>query len=199
METKRGGSYDAVYSALCRRIISGRLDLVTCHGIEAVMAAIDQSASRFESITLDEIGTSDVSCWIHDIETQLMKSAVAPLPAGTYVEIQTPNGGHSFGTLTRDYLPGVSDASARRADGSLVIVPAVRVRAVVRRYPFTMTAKHRETGKTVTVYVACLTADIEAAKAELERIFGRECDVTRVAPRVAGEPVDGTCEGWTSL
>ena len=70
----RGGSYQSVFDAICRRIAITRPDLLEAYGIVRVMEAIRSVASQFESIELDEIGTSDVSCWVADIEASLKRS-----------------------------------------------------------------------------------------------------------------------------
>lgn len=72
---ERGGSYQSVFDALCRRVGVVRIDLVEKYGISAVMAAIEDKASQFESEELDEIGSSDVSCWIADIEETLARQS----------------------------------------------------------------------------------------------------------------------------
>lgn len=68
------GSYQSVHDAICRRVAIMRPDLLQTYGIVRVMEAIRSIASQFESITLDEIGSSDVSCWVADIEESLKRS-----------------------------------------------------------------------------------------------------------------------------
>lgn len=68
------GSYDAVYNALCTRVRNVRLDLVITYGLSAVMQAIEDKASSFQDERLEEIGSSDVSCWIADIEASLKRA-----------------------------------------------------------------------------------------------------------------------------
>jgi len=69
------GSYDAVYNALCTRVRNVRLDLVATYGLEPVMREIEATASSFANMpSLEEIGSSDVSCWITDIEESLKRS-----------------------------------------------------------------------------------------------------------------------------
>jgi hypothetical protein len=71
----RGGSYDAVFNSLCRRIALVRPDLLATYGLDAVMAAVEDKASQFESDTLQEVGSSDVSCWLADVEAMLKRGA----------------------------------------------------------------------------------------------------------------------------
>lgn len=72
-EETSGGSYDAVHSALCTRVCNVRMDLVATYGMEAVMQEIENKASTFAEDELEEIGSSDVSCWIMDIEESLKR------------------------------------------------------------------------------------------------------------------------------
>jgi hypothetical protein len=174
------------------------LDLVITYGITAVLAAVDDVASGFESDTLEEIGSSDVSCWMTDLEESLRRRA-PPLPAGAYVEVRTDNGGQTFGCLTHDYVHPLA-VFFETADGHAVTVLSHRIRSVVRRYPFTMTVRHRVDGTTVDVYVACKSETVGEATAELVSVFGSGThEVTRVTARVPGVRVQGNCEGWTGF
>lgn len=69
------GSRDAVHDALCTRVRNVRLDLVATYGLEAVMQAITATAEPYTDIQLQEIGSSDVSCWIIGIEKALKLAA----------------------------------------------------------------------------------------------------------------------------
>ena len=64
-------SRDAVRSAISRRIMSHDMDLLSRHGIDRVMAAIDDAADRYGSSDLDEIGTSDVSAFVNSVRQSL--------------------------------------------------------------------------------------------------------------------------------
>jgi len=66
-------SYEAVLSAICQRVRVRHLDLIARFGIERVMSAIEDIAGQFRGVQLDEIGTSDVSCWVHDMERSLSR------------------------------------------------------------------------------------------------------------------------------
>lgn len=69
--TTLGEPSAAVHQALCMRVRSQRLDLITTYGIEPVMQAIEDKAVNLASSRLEEIGTSDVSCWVKEIEKSL--------------------------------------------------------------------------------------------------------------------------------
>lgn len=69
-------SRESVRNALCTRVYHARLDLITKHGLDKVLEAIEQKASRFEGVKLEEIGTSDVSCWLMDIEKALDNASI---------------------------------------------------------------------------------------------------------------------------
>lgn len=73
--TDQGGSSDAVFNALCTRVRHVRLDLVKAYGLSAVMAELRAYADQFAADSLEEIGSSDVSCWISDIEQTLKRWA----------------------------------------------------------------------------------------------------------------------------
>jgi hypothetical protein len=69
----RGGSYNAVKGSICHRIARQHINLISTYGIEMVMDAVEDKASSFEDRELEEIGSSDVSCWIKDIEETLKR------------------------------------------------------------------------------------------------------------------------------
>ena len=61
---------DPVVGAITRRIMHSHLDLLSKHGPEAVVDAIDDVAG-FVGKDLQEIGTSDVSGWVKEVELML--------------------------------------------------------------------------------------------------------------------------------
>lgn len=60
---------EAVYNAITRRILAQRTDMLAKHGLDAVMDAIANVTTFVGEI--NEIGSSDVSCWVMWIEDQL--------------------------------------------------------------------------------------------------------------------------------
>lgn len=66
---RRSNSEEAVAGAITFRITRQRLDLLKKYGPEAVMNAIDNVAEFVGDV--DEIGSSDVSAWVNDVERQL--------------------------------------------------------------------------------------------------------------------------------
>jgi hypothetical protein len=72
-EVNEDGSDNPVASAITRRIMSQRMDLVVDFGVEAVVNAIDEVASW--AVVFDEIGTSDVSGWVRQVESYLKGSS----------------------------------------------------------------------------------------------------------------------------
>jgi len=70
----RGGSFDAVFNALCRRVAVVRPDLLATYGLDVVIAALELKASQFEDSKLEEIGSSDVSCWLAEVERTLKRT-----------------------------------------------------------------------------------------------------------------------------
>ena len=63
---------DAVKNAIIRRISIRHLDLIKQYGIERVMDAIEDMALYVGEV--EEIGSSDVSCWVKSIEERLGRS-----------------------------------------------------------------------------------------------------------------------------
>jgi len=55
---------EAVFNAIIHRISIRHLDLITQYGIEQVMTAAEDMASFVGEV--EEIGTSDVSCWVNN-------------------------------------------------------------------------------------------------------------------------------------
>jgi len=68
-------SQDSVANALYTRITRVRTDLITKYGIGAINDAIDEVSSQFAGEELDEIGSSDVSGWIRQLEQILASSS----------------------------------------------------------------------------------------------------------------------------
>jgi hypothetical protein len=68
-----GRSGEAVANAITRRIINSRSDLLAKFGVERVIDAIEQ-VSEWVGDT-DEIGTSDVSGWVSQVDRMLRTSA----------------------------------------------------------------------------------------------------------------------------
>jgi hypothetical protein len=66
---------DSVANALYNRVTRVRTDLITKYGIGAINDAIDEISSRFAGEELDEIGSSDVSGWIREMEQILASSS----------------------------------------------------------------------------------------------------------------------------
>lgn len=85
-------SYQAVQSAISQRIMTSGLNLITTYGLPAVMEQIDATASRFDSFQLDEIGTSDVSCWVREIESALQRYHTPVNPQTTVAQEYGGNG-----------------------------------------------------------------------------------------------------------
>ena len=63
---------DAVKNAIIHRISIRHLDLIKQYGIERVMDAIEDMALYVGEV--EEIGSSDVSCWVKSIEERLGRS-----------------------------------------------------------------------------------------------------------------------------
>jgi hypothetical protein len=73
-ETLDEDSQDSVAKALYNRT-RVRTDLITKYGIGAINDAIDEVSSQFAGEELDEIGSSDVSGWIRQLEQILASSS----------------------------------------------------------------------------------------------------------------------------
>ena len=56
----------AVKNAIIHRILTSRVDLLETYGLDLVEAAVDFQVAMVGEV--EEIGTSDVSCWISSIE-----------------------------------------------------------------------------------------------------------------------------------
>ena len=59
-------SVQAARGAILRRIMTSHVDLLVTHGPQKVMDAVDCVAEGLDN--LEEIGTSDVSCWVKSVE-----------------------------------------------------------------------------------------------------------------------------------
>lgn len=66
-------SVQSVYNAISHRIRVRHVDLIVKYGLDAVMEAVQFKADCFDGQQLEEIGTSDVSCWVKDIEETLSR------------------------------------------------------------------------------------------------------------------------------
>lgn len=58
-----------IVNALINRIVVARTDLLREYGPEAVMQACEDQAVHVGDV--EEIGTSDVSCWVRNVEEYL--------------------------------------------------------------------------------------------------------------------------------
>jgi len=61
---------NAVKNAIIHRILTGRVDLLNTYGLDLVESAVDFQADMVGEV--EEIGTSDVSCWVNSIENFLV-------------------------------------------------------------------------------------------------------------------------------
>jgi len=71
--------YEAVEQAIIRRIMVGRTDLLLKYGPRKVMQAVEDIADYVGAV--DEIGSSDVSGWVSQVEQSLSGMAEAANPA----------------------------------------------------------------------------------------------------------------------
>jgi len=62
---------DAVFNAICGRITARHADMLSEFGVEACINAADEIAVTVASNPVEEIGTSDVSCWVNQIRSTL--------------------------------------------------------------------------------------------------------------------------------
>jgi len=74
-ESINENAQDSVANALYTRVTRVRTDLLNKYGIGAINDAIDEISSRFAGEELDEIGSSDVSGWIREMEQILASSS----------------------------------------------------------------------------------------------------------------------------
>lgn len=71
MNPKFAQDAEAVYSAICRRL-ANHLDLIKEFGIEACMEVAGEVADDVAyARPIEEIGSSDVSAWIKDLQGRL--------------------------------------------------------------------------------------------------------------------------------
>lgn len=68
-------SVQAVYSALVHRLEANKWTLLKQYNVNMVLDAVERKAESFEGRELEEIGSSDVSCWYKDIEEELAREA----------------------------------------------------------------------------------------------------------------------------
>ena len=57
---------NAVKNAIIHRILTRRVDLLDTYGLDLVESAVDFQVDMMGEV--DEIGTSDISCWINSVE-----------------------------------------------------------------------------------------------------------------------------------
>lgn len=67
----------AVSSAISQRIAMQHPELIRCYGLDAVMEEIDDEAMFVG--TVEEIGSSDISCWVNNIRKRLASRVYGPL------------------------------------------------------------------------------------------------------------------------
>jgi hypothetical protein len=68
-DVTEGNEHSPVAGAITRRILSQRLDLLKQYGPELVGSAVDNVAEYVGDV--DEIGSSDVSAWVNQVERML--------------------------------------------------------------------------------------------------------------------------------
>lgn len=57
---------NAVKNAIIHRILTRRVDLLDTYGLDLVESAVDFQVDMVGEV--EEIGTSDVSCWVNSVE-----------------------------------------------------------------------------------------------------------------------------------
>lgn len=91
------GSAEAVENAIIHRIRHKHLDLIRTYGISKVMAAVEDAASFYSSMELDEIGSSDVSIWVNniikDLESGMYDDLAESKFGGTAARLREARGG----------------------------------------------------------------------------------------------------------
>jgi hypothetical protein len=83
MQTQRAEENDSsasAASAITRRIMNQHVDLLAKYGPEKVLTAINDKAEDLHD--LEEIGSSDVSCWVQDIIKDLDSGRLDPSQKG---------------------------------------------------------------------------------------------------------------------
>lgn len=63
---------DAVKNAIIRRITTLHVDLLRVYGLDMVEDAVDTETLYVGEV--EEIGSSDVSCWVKSVEERLSRS-----------------------------------------------------------------------------------------------------------------------------
>jgi hypothetical protein len=114
-------SREAVRNAISRRIMSQHADLLTRHGIDRVMAAIDDAADYYGSDDLDEIGSSDVSAFvksvIQDLEGREPVSELSPGRVEQYARAaQRDMARHAAAAKVKRSVRGADDQEAQAHD-----------------------------------------------------------------------------------
>ena len=66
----------AVSDAIARRISTQHLELIQVYGLDAVMEEIDYEAMFVGQV--EEIGSSDISCWVNNIRKRLASRIYSP-------------------------------------------------------------------------------------------------------------------------
>lgn len=65
----------AVYDSICFRVGRQHMDLVATYGITRVMEEIEYESWYKDG--LEEIGSSDISCWVDNIRDRLERNVAA--------------------------------------------------------------------------------------------------------------------------
>lgn len=65
------GSYEEVKAAITRRIEGSLQELIEQFGLGRVQAAIEDEALSYQEARLEEIGSSDISCWVLNVKDRL--------------------------------------------------------------------------------------------------------------------------------
>lgn len=78
MNSAQEDTTGAAASAITRRIMLRHTDLLTQYGPTLVMQAIDDVAEGLND--LEEIGSSDVSCWVNEVQTKLKLTGLEDQP-----------------------------------------------------------------------------------------------------------------------
>ncbi len=109
-----GDDYGPVVNAITRRILLQRVDLLSKYGPDKVAQAIDSVADFVGDV--DEIGSSDVSGWIKQVERELSGLAEAP-GAETLAHNQSTEAGN---LKAFDLEEGIADDYEDMADRELI-------------------------------------------------------------------------------
>ena len=90
-----GEEHSPVANAVTRRIMMQRLDLLSKYGPEKVMSAIDSVADFAGDV--EEIGSSDVSAWVNQVERELASMPESKKPVSEMTAGGTGAGGFATG------------------------------------------------------------------------------------------------------